>query len=60
MGKSKKGIKGSSTPGISKGWNCKKTPAKLRFCKDAPFYKTDPERYAAVSVEINKLNGYNG
>jgi hypothetical protein len=47
--------KNSSTPGSSKGPNCKKSPLKIRGAKDARFYKTDPEGFRNYGLEILKL-----
>lgn len=48
--------KGSSTAGILKGDNCKKSPLKIRYARDSRFYKTDPLNYLAACAEIDKLN----
>lgn len=52
MPKSRK-LRPSSTPGISKGMNCKKTQLKMRLAKDTRFHKTDPLNYANACAETD-------
>ena len=48
----------SSTKGITKGWNCKKTILKTRMAKDSRFYKTGAfDEYDQACREIGQLKG---
>lgn len=64
MPKSKK-ERPSSTKGIAKGWNCKKTILKTRMAKDQRFYKksmagsTKASIYEQACLEIGTLKGNN-
>ena len=46
----------SSTKGILKGENCRKSVLKVQMCKDMRMHKTCPDQFSQVSDIVNKLN----
>lgn len=46
----------SSTKGILKGENCRKSVLKTQFAKDSRMHKTCPNEYAAVEEIVYALN----
>lgn len=46
----------SSTKGILKGENCRKSPLKTQLAKDTRMHKTCPDQFAQVSEIVNRLN----
>jgi len=55
--KSKKGLKGSSTAGRSKGQNCQRSELKTLYAKDPRLHRTNPKLYEACCVEVGKQKG---
>lgn len=48
--------KGSSTRGIDKGWNCRKTVLKVQHAKDTKMWKNNPSGFAEVTRIIRAMN----
>ena len=57
MPKSKKGAKGSSTPGRQKGDNCHRSVLKNLYCRDPRLYRTNPELYEKACIEVGTHKG---
>lgn len=57
MPRSKKGNKGSSTPGKTKGSNCQKKELKTMHARDTRLYRTNPFLYAKAAQAVNKEKG---
>jgi hypothetical protein len=55
--KKQKQLRGSSTPGKSKGQNCQRSQLKNLFAYDTKLHKTNPKLHLRACEEVSKQKG---